>query len=214
MTPAVTVGVKDDRYVPNHGDHSFDVNRYDLQLDYNVDLEPALRSRVDQRHGRGRHERDQAGPLPACGCPRSASTERQPKYTHRKSKVVVQPRTAIAAGRTFTVVVTYAGSPQPMPGLDGDAGWEELADGVIVGVAAARGAVLVPVQRPAVQQGDVRLSRITAPSNTGSSPTASWRSKRVCAAGTTWRQRSRRSPMATYLATVQIGRYVVVDSGT
>ena len=102
--------------------------------------------------------------------------------------------------------------PRPRRGTWGEVGWEELTDGVHRRRPARRRAVVVPVQRPPERQGDATASPSTAD------------------AGVPRRGQRRRSterpvdaeprragcyeqpePMATYLATVQIGRYEVLD---
>ena len=65
-----------------------------------------------------------------------------------------------------------AADPGPCPSGDGEMGWEELADGVIVAGPAARRALVVPVQRPAGRQGDAIASRSPSPPPTTWSPTA------------------------------------------
>ena len=71
---------------------------------------------------------------------------------------------------------------------------------------ARRCAVLVPVQRPARRQGDATASRSPPSRRTPSSPTAGWSTSGSGASRTTW-VFEQPEPMATYLATVQIGRY-------
>jgi aminopeptidase N len=122
----------EDPYVPGHGDHSFTVEHYRLELDYSVEsnqlggratltavaVDDLDRFELDLYHLR-------VSKITIDGAAAA-------KYSHHKNRLVVRPRSTIAAGQTFTIVVAYAGRPQPMPGLDGDAGWEELEDGVIV----------------------------------------------------------------------------------
>jgi aminopeptidase N len=208
----MTVGVEDDRYVPNHGDLSFDAAHYDLQLDYSIES-----NRLSGRATITAIALDDLDEL-ELDLYRlrvsKVSVDGSPvaKYTHRKSKLVIRPRTRVAAGSTFTVVVAYAGSPQPMPGLDGEAGWEELADGVIVASQPHGAPSWFPCNdRPSNKA--AYAIEITAPSNYLVVANGALKSKRRRAAGTTWRH-VEESPMATYLATVQIGRYSMVGSGT
>ena len=76
---------------------------------------------------------------------------------------------------------------------------------------AQRGAVLVPLQRPARRQGQPTGSRVTTDSRL---PRGGQRDARRAGdagrARTTWVY-EQPEPMATYLATVQIGRYELVD---
>ena len=129
-----------DVYVPRHGDSTFSVRHYDLELtvvlvtnalsgvatlsctaledldDLTLDL---YRLRVTKLR------LDGASPA---------------KFSQRGARLTVRPRRTIAAGTEFTVEITYHGSPRPMPGPDGEAGWEELADGLIAdGADGGRG---------------------------------------------------------------------------
>ena len=55
------------------------------------------------------------------------------KYSHHTTRLVIRLRTPVEAGAELHRGGRLrAASPAPMPGLDGDAGWEELTDGVIV----------------------------------------------------------------------------------
>jgi aminopeptidase N len=211
VTRTAPAGVEDDRYVPDHGDPSFDVAHYDLELTYSIES-----NRLSGRATITATAVDDIDEirldLYRLRVSKVSVDGSAAKYTHRKSKVVVHPRTGIAAGRSFTVIVTYAGSPQPMPGLDGDAGWEELADGVIVASQPHGAPSWFPCNDRPSNKATYAIE-ITAPSNYLVVANGVLESKRRRAAGTTWRH-VEESPMATYLATVQIGRYDVVDSGT
>ena len=121
-----------DPYVPGHGDASYDVAHYDLVLRYKpvgnrLDGEAMLVLRRDDGpHG------------PSCstsmgsGGEGAASTARPPRGTrHRSGRL--GGRSPDRGRRRFTVRVKYAGSPGTVSSRAlGDAGWEELADGVIV----------------------------------------------------------------------------------
>ncbi len=99
-----------------------------------------------------------------------------------------------------------------MPGLDGEAGWEELADGVIVASQPHGAPSWFPCNDRPSNKATYAIE-ITAPSNYLVVANGVLESKRRRSAGTTWRH-VEESPMATYLATVQIGRYGVVESGS
>ncbi|MCW2750827.1 MAG: peptidase [Aeromicrobium sp.] len=209
MSAGLTAG--DDRYVPGHGDLSFSASHYDLEVDYNVDSN-RLSGRttitalaVDDLE---KFELD----LYALRVSKVTVNGSPAKYTHRRSRIVIRPHRRIAAGSEFTVGVAYSGSPQPMPGLDGEAGWEELADGVIVASQPHGAPSWFPCNDRPSDKATYAIA-VTAPSSYFVAANGILESKRRRAGGTTWRH-VEESPMATYLATVQIGRYDVVDSGT
>ncbi|MBD8605789.1 M1 family metallopeptidase [Aeromicrobium sp. CFBP 8757] len=198
-----------DPYVPGHGDHSFDVDHYALELTYTVDsnslggravitataIDDLERFELDLYHLR-------VSKVTVDGAPAA-------KYTHHKSRLVVRPKTAIAAGSSFTVVVAYAGSPRPMPGLDGDAGWEELADGVIVASQPHGAPSWFPCNDRPSNKATYEIE-LTAPVGYVVVANGVLESQRRRAGSVVWRH-VESSPMTTYLATVQIGRYESVE---
>ena len=201
----------DDPYVPGHGDHSFGVEHYRLELDYSVDsnqlggratltavaIDDLDRFELDLHHLR-------ASKVTIDGAPAA-------KYSQHKDRLVVRPRSPIAAGQTFTIVVAYAGRPKPMPGLDGDAGWEELTDGVIVASQPHGAPSWFPCNdRPS----DKATYAIEVTAATGYVVVANGEleGSRRRASSTVWTY-VENAPMATYLAVVHIGRYDAVKGG-
>ena len=100
----------------------------------------------------------------------------------------------------------YAGAPRPL--IDkhhGDAGWEELDDGVIV-AGQPHGA---PTWFPCNDRPDDKASysiTVTAAADYTVVANGELAEKRRGSSTVTWRY-EQVEPMATYLATVQIGRY-------
>lgn len=121
-----------DAYVPGHGDLCFDVVRYDLELDYRIEtnrlsgratLSAVAREEVD------RFSLDLEGLRVA---KLTVDGTAPTRYVQRRGKIIVTPGTPLRRGDEFSVAVSYGGAPRAIRGPDGDAGWEELADGVIV----------------------------------------------------------------------------------
>ena len=97
-----------------------------------------------------------------------------------------------------------------MPGPDGRAGWEELDDEVIVAQPShTRGTDLVPVQRPGRGQGPLPHRR------DGEDGVHGGRQRRPDGrpgpGGDNGGPTSSDDPVSPYLATLQIGRYVVTQ---
>ena len=199
-----------DPYVPGHGDASYDVVHYDLSMSYKlvgnrIDAEAILRCVANEDltwfaldlHALSASKLLVDGKAPA-------------KYTHRSGKLVVKVAAPIAAGQRFTVRVRYSGNPRPVPSkVLGDAGWEELEDGVIV-AAQPHGA---PSWFPCNDRPDNKATyaiSIAAPSDYYVAVSGEFVSTDRSGSTTTWHY-EQAAPMATYLATVQIGRYSVVD---
>ena len=121
-----------DPYLPGHGDVRFQVEHYDLDLQYKVadnHLEGRAHLRLTATQALPEIVLDlhglQVTSLRLTGAPVA-------RWTHRSSRLRVRLRTPVAAGAELGVTVAYRGRPRAMPGPDGPSGWEELTDGVIV----------------------------------------------------------------------------------
>jgi len=196
-----------DPYLPGHGDVRYHVEHYDLDLDY----------RVESNH------------VEARALVRVTATQALPdllldlhalevislrvtgaavaRWTHRASRLRVRFRAPVAPGAELTVTVSYRGRPRPMPGPDGPTGWEELTDGVIVAAQPHGAPTWFPCNDRMADKATYRVRVRTDPGY------------RVVSNGELTVQRrvgrrvewvhEQRKPMATYLATLQVGRYVL-----
>jgi aminopeptidase N len=201
-----------DPYLPGHGDPSWGADHYDLDLTYDVDLN-RLSGRATIR-GRAVEDLDRIVlDLAHLEVSKVTLNGRPPaKYAQREHRLVARTHEPLAADDVFTLVVTYAGRPRPLiDSHQGDAGWEELSDGVIV-AGQPHGA---PTWFPCNDRPDDKASySITV--TTGADYTVvangvlSQRTRR--ASKVTWTH-EQHEPMSTYLATVQIGRYDAREQG-
>jgi aminopeptidase N len=200
----------DDRYVPGHGDLSYSVTHYDLAVEYNLESNRLTGRATIAAVAVEDLEELELDLYRLSVSKVTVDGTAAAKYSHRRSRLVIRPRQRIAAGSGFTIGVVYAGSPQPMPGLDGEAGWEELADGVIVASQPHGAPSWFPCNdRPADKA--TYVIEVTAPSSYHVVANGVLERSRRRAGTTAWRYVEER-PMATYLATVQIGRYDVMES--
>lgn len=199
-----------DDYLPGHGDASYVVSHYDLQLAYNpetnrldgeatmscVAISDLSRLRLDLHHLRVERVTVN-GKAPA-------------RYTHRGGSVAITLASRAAAGDTFRVRVKYSGRPGVITTKTlGDAGWEELADGVIV-AAQPHGA---PAWFPCNDRPDDKATytfTVTAPNDYYVAMSGDLVRHKSGSSATTWIY-EQAAPMATYLATCQIGRYTVLE---
>lgn len=197
---------EDERYVPHHGDRTFGVDSYDVQLSY--------RPETNRLSGRARIRATATTRLTKFSLDlyslRVAKVTidggRVAKYDHKRSKLVITPAKPIPAGSEFEVVVTYSGSPSAMPGLDGEAGWEELEDGAIVASQPHGAPSWYPCNdRPS----DKAAYRFEISVPTGYEVVANGvRGEVRRSAGSVTFEYRQPEPMASYLATVHIGRLV------
>ncbi|MCC3298405.1 M1 family metallopeptidase [Arthrobacter caoxuetaonis] len=192
-------------YVPGHGHPQYSVSRYELELDYDVDsnrleaiatlLAVAAEPLADVVLDLGPHLTVIRAELSGAAVPFVRSSH------HMR---ILLPG-AVSRGAVMSLRITYAGQPQPLDGPWGTIGWEELGDGVLVAGQPAGAPTWFPCNdRPA----DKASYRITVTADAGYRVVANG----VClsrvrnGARSTWTF-EQAEPMASYLATVQIGRY-------
>lgn len=194
-----------DPYVPYRGDSGYRVRHYDLDLEYRVSNNRLSGKARITAVSTGRLERfglDLAG-LRVSRV--SVDGHRPARYTHRQDKLEIRPATALPAGTEFHVEVHYGGNPGPVDSEWGDVGWEELTEGVLVAGQPCGAATWFPCNdHPA----DKATYRIAISTESAYHVVANGRlvSRRTRASRTHW-VFEQTAPMATYLATVQIGRY-------
>ncbi|MGO4257576.1 M1 family metallopeptidase [Marmoricola sp. RAF53] len=196
-----------DPYFPGHGDRSYSAEHYELELACRIDgnrldgrATIAATALVDLR----RLELD----LGDFAVTRVAVDGRKPRrFRHRDGKLVVELAGVVPAGTGFTVVVGYRGTPRPMPGVLGDAGWEELTDGVIVAAQPYGAPSWFPCNDRPDDKAGYRFT-VTAPTGYHVVANGTLVESRRSASGVTWVYAAD-EPMAPYLATVSIGRYAV-----
>ena len=196
-----------DDYVPGHGDLRFDVLSYALVLRYGVEDNrlagrATLRCRVAQDTDRLVLDLHRLSVQKV-----TVDGVRPAKFTHRGGRLEIRLQRPATVGDELTVAVVYGGHPAPVGGPLGDAGWEELADGVIV-AAQPHGA---PSWFPCNDRPSDKASyaiELTAPAAYHVLCNGVLVEQRRGASTVTWRY-EQSEPMATYLATVQIGRYAV-----
>jgi aminopeptidase len=195
----------DDRYLPGAGDLGYRVRRYELELDYRVAanrLTATARIQATAVSSLPRFSLDLAG-LRVTKVTIDGS--RTAKYTQRGRKLHLTPATPIGAGSSFTVTVQYSGNPRPVSGVWGEVGWEELTDGVIVAGQPNGAPSWFPCNdRPADKAS--YLIKVTAEAAYTVLANGKLVDTSVRGSTRTWTF-EQAEPMATYLASLQIGRY-------
>jgi aminopeptidase len=194
-----------DPYLPGHGDDTYDVVSYDIALDYRVasnHLEGRADLAVTAREDLDRIVLDLSG-LEVRKV--AVDGRRAARYSVRSGRLAVQLGRSLSAGERALVSVRYAGQPRPLRSTWGSVGWEELSDGVIVAGQPAG----APSWFPCNDRPDSKAPyRIEVTTESAYHVVANGRlvDQRPGASRTTWVY-EQTQPMATYLATVQIGRY-------
>jgi len=194
-----------DPYMPGHGTEVYRVTRYELELDY----------RINSNHLAGRatlhavaRRQSSAIVLDLTGL--RATKVLMPgrkvrKFTQRAERLVVVPDAALLPGDEFTLDIRYDGNPAPRRGLWGEVGWEELTDGVLVAGQPNGAASWFPCNDHPRDKASYRIA-VTTDANYRAVCNGVLVSHQARSSRETWVY-EQSEPMASYLATVQIGRY-------
>ncbi|MGA1838767.1 M1 family metallopeptidase [Herbiconiux sp. 11R-BC] len=194
-----------DPYLPTSGNGGYGVLHYELDLDYRVATNRLNGTAVIRARATMPLERFSLDFAGLSVVKVTVDGERPKKLAETPRKLVITPEHALAEGQEFSVTVRYRGAPHPIRSSWGEVGWEELADGVIVAGQPCGAASWFPCNDHPSDKATYRITiaceaGYTVVSN-GSLVARSSRSGR-----TAWTYEMLQ-PMASYLATVQIGRY-------
>jgi aminopeptidase N len=199
-----------DPYLPGHGDSSWSATHYALDLAYDIESNrlagtAVIEAVADQDIARVVLD------LAYLQVQKVTVDGKAPaKWTHRDHRLVLALKRPLPSGQAFTLQVKYAGRPRPvvLP-HHGDAGWEELADGVIVAGQPHGAPSWFPCNDRPDDKAPYAIS-VTAAQNYTVVANGVLAGRVRRGSGETWRY-VQDEPMATYLATVQIGRYRLVE---
>lgn len=201
---AAGAATSSDSYLPGHGNGGYRALHYDVRLDYRPDTgRLAARTVVDAvaEQPLSAFSLD-LGPLRVARVTVDGVLVR---YTHRAGKLLVRPARELAAGAAFTVEVRYGGVPGPLRSHWGEVGWEQLTDGALVAGQPVGAPSWLACNDHVANKASFRFE-ITAPAAYAVVANGTLRSRRSGASTTTWVY-DEPTPLASYLATVHIGRY-------
>ncbi|NKX52897.1 M1 family metallopeptidase, partial [Arthrobacter deserti] len=133
--------------------------------------------------------------------------QRPRKTAQRGGKLIIPPRDRLPAGTALAIDVRYEGSPAPASGLWGDVGWEELTGGVLVAGQPNGASTWYPCNDHPSQKASYRIS-ISTDSGYRAVANGALVAHARKSSRETWVYEMN-APMASYLATLQIGRYEV-----
>jgi len=199
-------------YVIGHGDRRYRVQHYDLDLVYKVATNHLVGTATLSVVALA-ELRELSLDLAGLHVSRVRVDGRPPaRYAHRGHRLDVRLAAVATAGTELTVQVTYAGKPRPVHGVHGGAGWEELSDGVLVGSQPHGAPSWFPCNDRPSDKASYRVS-LAAPSGYHVAGNGTLTARSTKGGQTTWVY-EQAEPMASYLASLQIGRYVVTDVAT
>jgi aminopeptidase N len=192
-------------YFPHRGDTSYSVRHYDLRLGYDVDSNQ-LRARAGIELVARADLRSLRLDLSGLRVTKVQVEGARPvTYAARGEHLVLRFPKGVRAGRELRLTIAYQGRPASTD----DGGWEELADGSLV-AGQTNGA---PTWFPCNDRPDDKAGyrfEVTVASAYHVVANGELVSRRRGASTTTWVY-EQTEPMATYLATVQVGRYTTLE---
>ncbi|SDL65544.1 M1 family metallopeptidase [Microbacterium azadirachtae] len=201
-----------DDYTPHSGDRRYRVEHYDLTIDYRLStnrldavavvhgrvVEPTKSVSFDLVGLRATKVQAARGGVAGGKGGRIGFTQ-----TDRKLKVAFGRE--LSAGDPFELTIAYGGAPRPRRTRWGTLGWEELEDGAIVASQPIGAPSWFPCNDHPSDKATYRFTVTTDPGYTVAA--AEPISTATKGGRTTW-VFERSAPTPTYLATVQIGKYV------
>ncbi|MBF4562915.1 M1 family metallopeptidase [Microbacterium sp. VKM Ac-2870] len=194
-----------DPYTPESGDPSFDVESYDVEIDYRV--------RTNRLEGRTIINAVATVPVSAVSIDLvglratrvRVDGNRRTRFSQGPRKLRVTLPHRLQAGERFSIDVAYAGAPAPRRSRWGTIGWEELEDGALV-ASQPTGA---PTWFPCNDRPDARAPlRLSVTTDAGYLPVLTGRPTGTSLSGGRVTVTAESSvPIATYLVAVHIGAY-------
>lgn len=195
-----------DPYMPRAGNRGYRVSRYELDLTYKVAsnrLSGKAIVTAATTQTRNKFAFDLSQTLAVSKV--TVNGSRAAKYTHQNGKLTITPAQKIPSGGALSVTVQYSGTPKPVRGPWGEVGWEELSEGALVASQPNGAASWFPCDDHPSSKASYQIS-VTTDSPYHVVANGALVRKQVRASHTTWVY-EQSEPMATYLATVQIGHY-------
>ncbi|HEU5266183.1 MAG TPA: M1 family metallopeptidase [Jatrophihabitans sp.] len=198
-----------DPYLPDSGNGGYRVTRYELDLTYRTSsnlLLAVARLYAVATQSLSRFSLDLAG-LRVSKV--SVNGRRAQRFRTRGRKLHVWPDKPLPVGATITIDIHYSGNPRPVRGRWGEVGWDELTDGALVASQPDGAPTWFPCNDHPSNKASYQIT-VTTDSPYHAVANGSLRKHTVRGSQTTWVY-DQPEPMATYLATVQIGQYELVN---
>ena len=134
------------------------------------------------------------------------------RFRHTDKKLRVSFREEIPVDQEFSLTIRYRGNPRPTRSVWGEIGWEELENGALVASQPSGAPSWLPCDDTPDEKARFDI-RITADNGYMVISNGDLVDRVTRGSATSWHYRTR-EPMATYLATIQVGSYEEVRLGT
>ncbi|MBF4162327.1 M1 family aminopeptidase [Nocardioides acrostichi] len=196
-----------DPYFPTDGNGGYEVDHYDLDVAY---LPTKGRIRATATISATSLQRMSRFHLDLEGLRVQAlSVNGEPaQWTRDGGELIVTPATRVPWRSAFTVVVTYAGTPDPHPSRD-YGGWQATKDGAVVAGQPHSASRWFPNNDHPSDPATYTL-HVSAPSDLDVVSNGSLTGKETADGWTTWTYDTPQ-PMASYLVTLAIGHYETTE---
>ncbi|WP_142264934.1 M1 family metallopeptidase [Streptomyces sp. SLBN-115] len=202
-----------DPYFPKAGNGGYDVSHYGLTLAYTPDGNRLTGTAVVT----GRATEDLAAfDLDLAGMKVEEVTVGGDTAEFRRDgqELIVRPPGALSDGETFEVRVRYSGSPRTITDPDGSKeGWLRTADGALALGEPTGSMAWFPGNHHPSDKASYDIA-VTVPKGLTAVSNGELRSARTADDGRTTFTWHTAEPMASYVATLAIGRYTVTRSAT
>ncbi|MFV0129202.1 M1 family metallopeptidase [Streptomyces sp. HMX112] len=201
-----------DPYFPRLGNGGYDVRHYALTLGYDpaadrLDGTAEITARATRTLSA--FNLDLAG-LTVTG----ATVDGTPAAVHRAgNELTLRPDGDLEQGATFRAVIRYSGTPRAVTGSDGTReGWIRTRDGAVALGQPTGSMTWFPGNHHPSDKATYAVT-VTVPDGVEAVSNGELRQRRSANGRTTFVWRST-EPMASYLATLAVGRYAVTSSRT
>jgi aminopeptidase N len=195
-----------DPYLPGNGNFGYRVSRYELDLDYKVAINRLSGSATITAVTLAALRDFTLDLSDALAVSKVWVNGRRPAlFGCSAGKLHIRLESALPPGAALSMIVRYGGSPRPIRSYWGDVGFEELTDGALVTGQPNGAASWFPCDDHPGSKATYRIS-VTTDSAYRAVANGELVSRRARATQTTWTY-EQPEPMATYLATLQIGKY-------
>ena len=193
-----------DEYTKHHGSPTYTVEHYDLSLVIKL-ASNLLDGRAMLRIRAVEDINEVALNLSGLKIIKATCQGRKVPVAKKHHRMVVSLPAVVKAGERVELNLRYAGSPQAENGLWGELGWEELTDGILVSGQPVGASTWYPCNDHPSHKSSYRFE-ISADAGYRVVANGQLVDHRRSASRETWVY-EQGEPMASYLATVQIGRY-------
>jgi aminopeptidase N len=194
-----------DSYDPGSGNGGYDVLFYDLTIDYRINTNRIAAVAVISLKSTQRLARFSLDLVGLTATNVQIDGSRASRYHQTPTKLIITPARPVLPDAEFIVTIRYGGAPSPRRSAWGDVGWEELSDGVLVAGQPSGAPTWFPCNDHPSSKAAYRIT-VTLGSSYRVIANGRLVSTTNRASRTQWVYESL-EPMATYLATVQIGMY-------